>query len=111
VKVKFSLSLTKHHDMKTYWGSGGIAPDILNLCTGCRRVKVKLSLSLTKHHDIKTYWVSGGIAPDTLNLGTRCRRVVILTPRPLYPATDWIWGWMGPTPALFECYKTLMGQL
>jgi hypothetical protein len=29
VKVKFSLCLTKHHAMKTYWGSGGIAPLIL----------------------------------------------------------------------------------
>jgi hypothetical protein len=29
VKVKFSLCLTKHHAMKAYWGSGGIAPRIL----------------------------------------------------------------------------------
>jgi hypothetical protein len=26
-----SLCLTKHHAMKTYWGSGGIAPRILTL--------------------------------------------------------------------------------
>jgi hypothetical protein len=26
VKVKTSLCLTMHHAMKTYWGSGGIAP-------------------------------------------------------------------------------------
>jgi len=25
--------LLKHHPMKTYWGSGGIAPCILNLST------------------------------------------------------------------------------
>jgi hypothetical protein len=25
-KVKLSLCLTKHHAMKTYWGSGGRAP-------------------------------------------------------------------------------------
>jgi hypothetical protein len=31
VKVKLSLYLTKHHAMKTYWGSGGIAPCILDL--------------------------------------------------------------------------------
>jgi hypothetical protein len=31
VKVKLPLCLTKHHDMKTYWGSGGIAPRILDL--------------------------------------------------------------------------------
>jgi hypothetical protein len=33
VKVKLSLCLTKHHAMKTYWGSGGIVPCILNLGT------------------------------------------------------------------------------
>jgi hypothetical protein len=30
VKVKLSLCLTKHHAMKTYWESGGIAPRILD---------------------------------------------------------------------------------
>jgi len=29
-KVKLSLHLTKHHAIKTYWGSAGIAPRILN---------------------------------------------------------------------------------
>jgi hypothetical protein len=29
VKVKLSLCLTKHHAMKAYLGSGGIAPRIL----------------------------------------------------------------------------------
>jgi hypothetical protein len=28
-KVKLSLCLIKHHAMKTYWGSEGIAPSIL----------------------------------------------------------------------------------
>jgi hypothetical protein len=28
-KVKLSLCLTKHHTMKTYWGSGGTVPLIL----------------------------------------------------------------------------------
>jgi hypothetical protein len=28
VKVKLSLCLTKHHAMKEYWRSGGIAPQI-----------------------------------------------------------------------------------
>jgi hypothetical protein len=31
VNVKVSLRLTKHHAMKTYYGSGGIAPRILDL--------------------------------------------------------------------------------
>jgi hypothetical protein len=29
VKVKLFLCLTKHHAVKAYWGSGGIAPRIL----------------------------------------------------------------------------------
>jgi hypothetical protein len=33
VKVKLSLSLTKHHAMNTYWGSGDVTPFILNLGT------------------------------------------------------------------------------
>jgi len=49
-KVKFLLCLTKYHAIKSYlvlnyapwhedvWGSGGIAPPILNLCTRWRRV-------------------------------------------------------------------------
>jgi hypothetical protein len=31
VKVKLSLYLAKHHAIKTYWGSGGIVPRILDL--------------------------------------------------------------------------------
>jgi hypothetical protein len=38
VKVKSSLCLTKHHAMKAYWGSGGIAPLILHLGTRGRWV-------------------------------------------------------------------------
>jgi hypothetical protein len=33
VQVKLSLCLAKHHAMNTYWGSGGIAPCIINICT------------------------------------------------------------------------------
>jgi hypothetical protein len=29
VKVKLSLYITKHHTMKTYWGTGGRAPRVL----------------------------------------------------------------------------------
>jgi hypothetical protein len=36
VKVKLSLFLTKHHAMKTYWGSGVIAPRIIVLGTRWR---------------------------------------------------------------------------
>jgi hypothetical protein len=37
-KVKLSLCLTKHHTLKAYWGSGGIAPRILDLGTRWRWV-------------------------------------------------------------------------
>jgi len=30
-KIRLSLCLTKHHALKTYWGSGGTAPRILEL--------------------------------------------------------------------------------
>jgi hypothetical protein len=33
VKVKLSLCLIKHHALKTYWGSGGTAPRILDFGT------------------------------------------------------------------------------
>jgi hypothetical protein len=33
VKIKLSPCLIKHHAMKTYWESGGIAPRILDLGT------------------------------------------------------------------------------
>jgi hypothetical protein len=36
VKVKLSLCLTKCHTTKMYWGSGSIAPHILNLGTRWR---------------------------------------------------------------------------
>jgi hypothetical protein len=36
IKVKFSMCLTKHHAMNTYYGSGGKAPHILNLGTRWR---------------------------------------------------------------------------
>jgi len=32
--VKLSVCLPKHHALKTYWGSGGIAPRILDLLDG-----------------------------------------------------------------------------
>jgi hypothetical protein len=38
VKGKVVLFLTEHHAMKVYWGSGGIAPRILDLSTRWRRV-------------------------------------------------------------------------
>jgi len=59
--------------MKTFWGSGSIAPCILILG------------ALTKHQAMKAYCVSGGTVPRILDLGTRWRWVVSFTFRPLYP--------------------------
>jgi hypothetical protein len=36
VKVKLSLCLTKHHAVKTYWGTSGIVPRTLDLATRWR---------------------------------------------------------------------------
>jgi len=36
--ASLTLCLTKHHAMKTYWGSGGTAPCILGLGTRWRWV-------------------------------------------------------------------------
>jgi hypothetical protein len=36
VKINSSLCLNKHHEMKAYWGRGGIAPNIIDLCTRWR---------------------------------------------------------------------------
>jgi hypothetical protein len=36
IKVRLSLYLIKNHDMKKYWGNGGIVPSILNLGTRWR---------------------------------------------------------------------------
>jgi hypothetical protein len=33
VQIKLPLCLTKHHTVKTYWGSGDTVPRILNLDT------------------------------------------------------------------------------
>jgi hypothetical protein len=54
VKVKLPLCLTKYHTMKTYWGSGGIAPYIHNLST----YKGAWSASCPSHFN------SGVRAPD-----------------------------------------------
>jgi hypothetical protein len=53
-KVKLSLCLTKHQDMKTYWG-GGIAPCILDLGTRRRRVIIFMPRPLYPQGKITRY--------------------------------------------------------
>jgi hypothetical protein len=64
VKVNLSLYLTKHHAMKTYCGSGGIAPRILNLGSRWKRV-----VSFTPRplyfmlRALGTHWIGGWMSP------------------------------------------------
>jgi hypothetical protein len=60
VKVKLSLYLGKHHAMKTYWGSGGIAPRILDLGT---RYGGEWSASRTGRFTPSTHWIGGWVGP------------------------------------------------
>jgi hypothetical protein len=59
VKVKLSLCLTKHQAMKTYWGSGGIAPRILDLGTRWRWV---VSFTSRERAPV-THWIGGWLDP------------------------------------------------
>jgi hypothetical protein len=58
-KVKLSLCLTKHHAMKTYWGSGGIGPLGLNL--GLHRGK--WLHSHPGRFTAGTHWMGGWVGP------------------------------------------------
>jgi hypothetical protein len=49
---------------------------------------------------MKAHGGSGCIDPNFLDLGTNWRLVVSFKPRPLYPPTQWIGGWVGPRAGL-----------
>jgi hypothetical protein len=59
-----SLCLTKHHAMRTYWGSGGIATHILDLGTRWRWV---VSFTIRQLYPQKkvpgTHWIGGWVGP------------------------------------------------
>jgi hypothetical protein len=60
VKVKLPLCLTKHHAMKTYWGSGGIAPHILDL--GIRLgewLALRPGRFTPRERALGTHWIGG----------------------------------------------------
>jgi hypothetical protein len=62
VKVKLSLCLTKHHAMKTYWGSGCIAPLILDLGTRWRWVVIFTPGRFTPRERAPgTHWMGGRV--------------------------------------------------
>jgi len=74
VKVKFSLCLTKHQAMETYWRSGGIAPLILDLGTRCRWA---VSFTPRPHADYKVHAVLKH--PDTRLEGLNPVRLGIIS--------------------------------
>jgi hypothetical protein len=53
-KGKISVCLTKHHAMKTYWGSAGMVPRILYL--GTRRYVLLLLASMNRWKRLKERW-------------------------------------------------------
>jgi hypothetical protein len=62
-----SLCLTKHHALKTYCGSGGIAPRILDLGTRWRWV---VSFTPRPHYlkesAPRTHWIGGWVGPKAV---------------------------------------------
>jgi hypothetical protein len=64
VKVKLSLCLTKHHAMKTYWGSRSIPPRIHSLGARWRRVVSFTSEPLYPSGKTPdTHWIRGWVGP------------------------------------------------
>jgi hypothetical protein len=66
-KVKLSLCLTKHRAMKTYWGSGGIAPRILDLGTRWRWWSAsRPGRFIPRKRAPGTHWIGGWVGPRTV---------------------------------------------
>jgi len=56
--------LTEHHTMKAYWGSGRMAPRILDLCTGCKWVVNCTPRPLYPREGAPvTHWTGGWVGP------------------------------------------------
>jgi hypothetical protein len=66
VKVKLSLHLTNHHVIKTYWGTGVIAPHILNLRTkmwvSCQVVSFTSRNPCPGKENPSTHWIGGWVS-------------------------------------------------
>jgi hypothetical protein len=63
LKVKLSLCLIKHHAMKTYWGSRGIAPRILDLGTRWRWSASRPGCFIPRKRAPGTHWIGGWVGP------------------------------------------------
>jgi hypothetical protein len=76
VKVKLSLCLPKHHAMKTYWGSGGIAPRILDFGTRWGEWSaLRPGHFIPRERAPGTHWIWGWVGPRT-GLNTVVRRKI-----------------------------------
>jgi hypothetical protein len=59
-----SLYSTKHHTMKTYWGSGGIAPRILDLGTRWSEWSASRPRRfIPRERAPGTHWIGGWVGP------------------------------------------------
>jgi hypothetical protein len=64
VKVKLFLCLTKHHAMKTYWGSGGIAARILTSALDGGELLASRSDRFTPRERAPgAHWIGGWVGP------------------------------------------------
>jgi hypothetical protein len=67
IKVNmFSLCLTKYRVMKTYWGTGAVAPRVLDFGNSWRLVvsfKPRLLYPLGKTPPPDTHWIGGWVGP------------------------------------------------
>jgi hypothetical protein len=76
VKVKLFLCLTKHHAMKMYWWSGGIAARNLNIGTGWSRVVSFMPRPLNlRGNSPRTRWTGGWLGPS-VDLDAVARRKI-----------------------------------
>jgi hypothetical protein len=65
IRVNWFLCLFKHRVMKTYWGSGDIAPCILDLYTRWGEWSTACSSHFTRRERApSTHWIRGWGAPD-----------------------------------------------
>jgi len=66
-KVELSLRLTKYHAIKTCWGSGDIAPRILDLSTSWRWVVSFTPRQLySRQRAPGTQWIGGWVGPRAI---------------------------------------------
>jgi hypothetical protein len=100
VKVKLSLwFLTEHHAMKAYWGSGGIAPRILELDTRWRWVVSFTPRPLyPRKRAPDTYWIGSWVGPRA-GLDAVVKRKVPSPWTPDHPArSPVLYHWAIPAP-------------